>query len=397
MTGAVGVPGCAEMFFTGCAAPLASLWAAATDGSPLQAAVIGHTGRGNYGHNLEVVFNNRPGIEIVAVADPVEAGRTKVLRAIGAARGYADYREMLDREQPHLVVVAPRWTENRHAMVTAALDAGAHVLSEKPFTHSLQQADDMVARAKRAGRKLAVCLPIRMAPGPLYLRRQIADGLIGDLRSIRASGKTDARAGGEDLLVHGAHIFDLLRLFAGEATQVRSRILHQGRRITPADVRSGAYDKGIGPVAGDDVEAWFQMSSGVEVHYSSRRHSPPSAGSYSLEFIGSRGAARMQLGYDPKITVRQATGWHSLPGNPADRLSQEQRGRDAANARVVSNWLEAIAKDREPECSGTCGLKFVEMVHGVYAAALSGETVQLPLKDRRHPLTGKTAPDAAVK
>ncbi len=357
--------------------------------SSMKAAVIGDTARGRYGHSLEKVFSDRPGIEVVAVADPAEAGRKKVRKAIGALRGYADYCEMLDRERPNMVVVSPRWTEERHAMVTTALAAGAHVLCEKPFTHSLEEADDMLAQAKHARRKLAVCLPIRMSPATVHLKRRIKDGMIGELQSIRASGKADHRAGGEDLLVHGAHIFDLLRLFAGEATEVRARIRQDGRDITRADVRAGVYDKQIGPVAGDDVEAWFNMSTGVEVHYTSRRENPPPAGAYSLEFVGSKGSVRMALGYDPKITVRLDDQWRPLPDNPAEKLSKEARGRDGANARVVDDWLSAIAEDREPECSGTCGMKFVEMVHAVYAAALLRQTVKLPLKDRRHPLLAK--------
>src|SRR5688500_17841118 len=46
------------------------------------AAIIGHTGRGNYGHGMDVVFNDRPGIEIVGVADPGEAGRAKAQQRV---------------------------------------------------------------------------------------------------------------------------------------------------------------------------------------------------------------------------------------------------------------------------------------------------------------------------
>lgn len=391
LTGTAAVSSSTQVVFT----DFASAYAPAV--SPMKAVVIGHTGRGDYGHSLERVLSNQAGVEIVAVADPLEAGREKVMQAIRATKGYADYREMLDRERPHLVVVAPRWTEERHAMVTAALASGAHVLSEKPFAHSLEAADDMLAQAERAHRKLAVCLPIRMAPATVHLQRRIAEGMIGELLSIRANGKDDSRAGGEDLLVHGSHIFDLLRLFAGDPTEVRSCILHKGRQITRADVRTGDYDKEIGPVAGDDVEAWFKMSSGVEVHYTSRQHTPPLTCPYSLEFIGSKGAARMLLGYDPKVTVQHGASWRPLSDNPAELLSKDERGRDGANARVVANWLAAIVENQEPECSGMCGLKFVEMVHSIYAAALSGESVNLPLKIRSHPLEKQPSASPEVR
>ena len=47
-----------------------------------------------------------------------------------AARGYRDYREMLSKEKPDLVSIGPRWTDQRRDMVTAAAEAGAHIMLE---------------------------------------------------------------------------------------------------------------------------------------------------------------------------------------------------------------------------------------------------------------------------
>ncbi len=111
------------------------------------AAVIGHTGRGNYGHDLDLIFKGCSGVKLLAVADPDPAGREKAFQRTGAARSYADYREMLEKEKPRLVCVAPRWTNQHHAMAAAALRSGAHVFSEKPFTTTLAEADDLLALA----------------------------------------------------------------------------------------------------------------------------------------------------------------------------------------------------------------------------------------------------------
>src|SRR5215207_8225858 len=69
----------------------------------LTAAVIGHTGAGDYGHGLDLVFKNLPNVRVVAVADKNESGREKAKARIGAERAYADYREMLAKEKPNLV------------------------------------------------------------------------------------------------------------------------------------------------------------------------------------------------------------------------------------------------------------------------------------------------------
>src|ERR1041385_7712833 len=71
-------------------------------------AVIGRTGKGNYGHGLDIVWKAFENVEVIAVADENEAGRAAAIKRLGAKTGYADYHEMLDREKPQVVSVADR-------------------------------------------------------------------------------------------------------------------------------------------------------------------------------------------------------------------------------------------------------------------------------------------------
>src|SRR5437667_6636200 len=78
-------------------------------------AVIGRTGKGNYGHGLDVVWKALDNVEIVAVADPDEkGGRTAAAQRLGAKNAYADYKVMLDKEKPQIVSVADRWLDQHH-------------------------------------------------------------------------------------------------------------------------------------------------------------------------------------------------------------------------------------------------------------------------------------------
>src|SRR5580765_6280399 len=120
------------------------------------AAIIGHTGKGDYGHGLDVIFNGRGQIQIVGIADPVPSGRAKAAGRCQAMREYDDYRLMLEKEKPRLVCIAPRWTDQHHAMAMAALNIGAHLYLEKPITQNLAEADELLAKADQAGLKLAV-------------------------------------------------------------------------------------------------------------------------------------------------------------------------------------------------------------------------------------------------
>src|SRR3954468_2953206 len=136
---------------------LFSLAAASTRGFPAEshpdskkryrAAIIGHTGAGNYGHELDMLFTDDPRIELNAIADPDDVGRKKAMQRSKALREYSDYRTLLEREKPQPVCVAPRWTDEHSAMIRAAIAAGAHVFSEKPFTQTLKEADELLGLA----------------------------------------------------------------------------------------------------------------------------------------------------------------------------------------------------------------------------------------------------------
>jgi predicted dehydrogenase len=371
-------------------AALVSTFARAAETKTMTAAVIGHTGHGNFGHNMDIVFNDRPGIEVIAVADPDEKGRAGAQQRTRARRTYADYREMLEKERPQLVSVCPRWTDQRHAMVTAALAVGAHVYCEKPFAATVAEADGMVAQAVRANRKLAVSHQGRVAPNTLLLKRRLDEGLIGELIEIRVHGKQDKRAGGEDLVVLGTHQFDLVRFFAGDPLWCSARVLQGGHEITLADVHPATEN--VGPIAGDEVEALFALAN-VNVHYTSRGKNATAAGPWGMEFIGSKGRARLLnevftdvfVWRGGAISASGQTGeWVPLEGSVNG--STLERGFPAANRRVVDDWLAAIAEDREPLSSGRSALKSLEMIHAVFAAGLSKSRIHFPLANRQHPL-----------
>jgi predicted dehydrogenase len=112
-----------------------------------------------------------------------------------------------------------------------------------------------------------------------------------------------------------------------------------------------------------------------------------------MEFVGTKGRARMLNDVRTQVFVqRLAPGpsvvktseWRPLLSDPAEYTSVVNFPQ--ANRLVVDDWLAAIAEDREPVCSGFAAMKSLEMIHAVFAAGLSRERVELPLKNRQHPL-----------
>lgn len=369
----------------------------AADAPNLKAAIIGHTGAGDYGHGIERLFQGLPNVSVVAVADPDDSGRAKAKAASGAVRDYADYRMMLDKEKPDLVAVAPRWATEHRAMSMAALETGAHLYLEKPFTITLAEADDILRLAKQKQRRVAVAHVTRMAPAVLRLEKALREGLIGEVLEIHTVGKMDSRAGGQDMTVLGLHVFDLARLFGGEVQWCQARIRHQGKAPTIADAKESPSDK-VGPVVGDDIFALFAMDSGVNVTFRSRAGLDKAVGPFGMEILGTHGIVRLNSGFAPGISLlkepnRAATtrteNWKDWTGgiDPATEATFEGlTGYDASHRRVVRDWLQAIAENREPLGSGERAMKAIEMAHGVFQAGITGERVEFPLVKRTHPL-----------
>src|SRR5262245_10828952 len=120
--------------------------------------------------------------ELVALCD------AEVERAEGhGVPAFADARAMLAAIRPDVVQVTTLPSSHR-ALVLAALEAGCHVLCEKPIALSLDEAREMVAAAGRAERLFSVCFEYRYWDEALYLRRRIAAGDLGRVRHVRTWG-----------------------------------------------------------------------------------------------------------------------------------------------------------------------------------------------------------------
>jgi UDP-N-acetylglucosamine 3-dehydrogenase len=122
--------------------------------------------------------------ELAAFADPERARHTETLKIYPGLRGYTRYQDMLRGEQLDVVSIC---TPNKfHAPAAiAALEAGCHVLCEKPMAMNLREADRMIAAAKAARRKLMIGFTHRCFTGTQTCKEMLAKGAIGKPFMIR--------------------------------------------------------------------------------------------------------------------------------------------------------------------------------------------------------------------
>jgi len=361
----------------------------------LRAAVIGRTGRGDYGHGLDEVWNDLPGVQLVAVADDNKMGLAATAKKLKVDKAYADYRQMLDEVKPDLVSIGVRWVDQHRDMVVAAAERGIHIYLEKPLCRTLAEADEMVAACERTHVKAAIAHTTRNSPRIPVVQELIATNKIGRVMELRGRGKEDKRGGGEDLWVLGSHIMDLMRLFAGDPAWCFGRVSEQGHPITKADVSDGA--EGLGPLAGDQVSAVYGLPKNVTGFFASQRNASGKRPRFGLQIYGTEGILDITTGYLPSVKYlpdpswspgQSGVKWESVSsaglGKPEPLTETKDHG---ANRQAVLELLAAIRENRQPNGSIYDGRAAVEMVVAVFESQRLGTPVDLPLKNRQNPLT----------
>jgi predicted dehydrogenase len=364
----------------------------------VRVAVIGHTGRGDYGHGLDVAWLNVKRAKVVAVADADKMGLAAAAKrlSLDAAASFVDYRKLLDDVKPEVVSICPRWLDEHHAMALAAIERGIHVYMEKPFCRSLAEADAIVDACQRKHVKLAIAHQTRYSPKIDVVKKLIADGAIGDVLELRGRGKEDRRGGGEDLWVLGSHVFDLMRTFGGDATRCYATVKQAGRAVEAGDIKPG--NEGLGPLAGDDVAAMFELSSGAKGYFASRRNMGGGNGRFGLQIFGSRGIIEILTGYLPSVKLLKDAAWS--PGRGAAKwqnvttagIDQPEPLQPAGgplhpgNVAALEDLLDAIDQNREPKCGVVDARATVEMISAVFESHRVGGPVKMPLENRKHPL-----------
>ncbi|MEZ6132714.1 MAG: Gfo/Idh/MocA family oxidoreductase [Planctomycetaceae bacterium] len=361
-------------------------------------AVIGHTGRGNYGHGLDTVWQHFDNVEVVAVADGDAAGLDKERKKLGIEQGYSDYRAMLSEVKPEFVSVCPRHADQHHDMALAAIEAGVKGLYvEKPFCRTPAEADSIIAACDRHGSKLAVAHRNRYHPALQQIDQMIAAGELGRLLELRGRGLGDQRGGGEDLWVLGCHIMNLIQYFAGDPKSCSAIMLQDGRHITSDDVKPGA--EGLGPLAANEVHARYETASGVVAYYDSIANDGTAKLGYCLQLMGSKGMVTLHIDRNPIA--------HFTPGNPFQTASEPRPwipitsgglGKPEPQPDVVAgvsnhvlavrDLMEACDNNRQPLCSVYSGAATVDMICAVFEShRQKGAIVDFPLQERGNALT----------
>jgi predicted dehydrogenase len=282
----------------------------------LSVAMIGHSFMGA-AHSL--AWRTAPRVFDLPL-DPVMSvvcGRDRARAAqaasrLGWASGASDWRAVVADPSVDLVDICT--PGDTHAEIAvAALEAGKHVLCEKPLANSVAEAEQMAAAAERAARhgvRAMVGFTYRRVPAIALARRLVAEGRVGDVRHVRAQYLQDwiadpeaplswrlqkERAGSGALGDIAAHVIDLAQFVTGDRVEEVSGRLETFVKERPLATEhaglSGTASTERGPVTVDDAAAFLaRFSGGAMGVFEATRFATGRKNAIRLEINGSRGS-----------------------------------------------------------------------------------------------------------
>jgi predicted dehydrogenase len=336
-----------------------------------------------------------PGVEIAGLCEPEERLRRQRQQEWGVQAAFAEVGAFLKEVAPDAVAIA---TPNVHhqELISRALEAGCHVLCEKPLAMNYPQAREIYGKAKGSGLRHMTAFTYRFVPAMNYLRYLVRQGELGQIRHARFQRLQDwgefaigwrqyrDQAGSGELGDMGIHRIDFAEDLLGPIGAVCSAL----RQVVPRDRTKDGV-----PCPAQDVEDWVAWiaefeggATGVfEMGKLSKGRGP--AGDHDLaELNGSQASAAYQLHAPHEILfARRGEPYRAVPvpeeflkrpGSPR----QPREGDPVRTFRYDQAWefVSAIREGRECVPSFYHGMRAQAVADVILEAASSRRWMEVP-------------------
>jgi predicted dehydrogenase len=344
--------------------------------SPLRVGVIGL----GMGRNHVSSFQSHRACRVVAVADSDPARLQELGDQYKVPGRYTDPQVMLDAEGLDVVSIAVPNKFHR-PLALAAFKAGCHVLCEKPMALNAREGREMLAAAKKAGKRLMINFSFRFTPASWGLKREVDRGALGEVyfgrtfwhrrRGMPGFGGwfgQKALAGGGPLIDLGVHRLDLALWLMGYPE--------------PAWVMAGAYDRIAGPLAKKSGKAFdVEDLAGGMIRFTNGACLTVEA-SWAANIADNEWMETRLLGDKGGLVQRNVGGGYEFEAEfYADRGGALVRKAIApAKGRVpTSGWhfIDCIVKGVPHLATGEEGLRVMEILDAMYRSAQTGNPVRM--------------------
>jgi len=335
-------------------------------------------------------------VELAVLCGREEAALTRAATRMGWADTSADWRAVVGREDVDIIDICT--PNSSHAEISiAALEAGKHVLCEKPLATTLVQAEamaDAASAARRQGTRSMVGFNYRRVPAIALLCKIIGEGRLGRLRHVRAvylqdwasdpevplSWRMEASQAGSGALGDlGSHLIDLVAYLTGSRLQSvsasTSTFITQ-RRVAGSDA--------LGDVTVDDAAVFLgHLSDGVTATFETSRVALGRKNSLRLEINGSLASAAFDLERLNELQLYEGNGSQERgfttilvtePDHPylsAWWPPGHGLGYEHTFTHQAYEFLSAIVQERDPEPSFADGRYVQDALDAVARSAES--------------------------
>jgi predicted dehydrogenase len=271
-----------------------------------------------------------------------------------------------------------------HRATLAAARAGKHVIIEKPFCMTLEEADEMIAVCRQEGRQLMYAEELCFAPKYERVRQLVRENAVGDVYMLKQLEKHSGphsdwfydvdQSGGGVLMDMGCHAFAWFRWMLGGAPEIKSvyatmsTVLHKGRtRGEDNAVSIVEFANGVVGLAEDSWARHGGMDDRVEVY---------GTGGYIEAdlFRGNSALTYSEKGYGYALEKASTTqGWTFTIFEEAFNQGYPQELR---------HFVRCAREGTRPVVTGEDGRAVLEMLYAAYESARTGQKVELPFRPR---------------
>ncbi|HLS32418.1 MAG TPA: Gfo/Idh/MocA family oxidoreductase [Brevibacterium sp.] len=360
---------------------------------PLRRLRAGVIGLGWAGQQHVAAYAADPTVDLVALAAMEEHLLARFGDEHDVPGRYRDWRQMLSEAELDVVSIATP-TFLHASMAAAALEAGLHVITEKPMAQNSETAAGMVEAARRAGRVLDVSFNHRQRGDVIALKDVVDSGVLGKLyyaktgwvrrHGIPGMGTWFTKAessGGGAMMDIGIHMLDMTLHLMGEPTvTTASASTHaefgpRGRGGSGFGV--SALEEGAPFEVEDLATAFLRLEGGATLLLESSWAQWIPEDLCYVTLYGADGGASIEWGSAPgnqTITV-----WTEVAGIPAEL--QPVVGEDGRHAAAVANFLRKVRSGDWAAHDGSLALRRAEVLDACYASARTGSEVTLAARE----------------
>ena len=355
----------------------------------LKVGIIGCGGIANGKHMPSLAKQKT--VKMVAFCDIIEEKAVKAKEKFGDAdaRVYTDYKELLKDESIDVVHVC---TPNRsHSFITVdALEAGKHVMCEKPMAINSEEAKKMVDAAKRTGKKLSIGYQNRQRADSLYLKAEAENGTFGDIYYAKATAirrravptwgvfLNEYEQGGGPLIDIGTHALDLTLWTMNnyKPKYCVGTTYHKLNSQTETGNAWGDWDPEKFTVE-DSAFGFVVMENGATIVLeSSWALNSTNVKEAVTSVCGTLAGAEMSPSYK-ELTINGIRGGRQYvlkPDFSAGGVAfNEGSGNENASEREARTWIESILNDTDPVVLPEQAYVVTQILEGIYESAKSGK------------------------